>query len=100
MEGKKIETLIVTRHAGLVEWLERQGITGEVKASVTVDDIRGKHVVGALPAHIAQWAAYVTSVDYFCPLEKRGTELTADDLEKYGAKLFDYRVSPVAWNRN
>ena len=40
MEGKKIETIIVTRHPGLVEWLERQGITGEVKASVTADDIR------------------------------------------------------------
>ena len=98
MEGRKIDTIIVTRHPGLVEWLERHGITGEVKASVTLDDIKGKHVVGALPAHIAQWAAYVTSVDYFCPFEMRGKDLTADDLESYGAKLFDYRVTPVVWN--
>lgn len=95
MEAIKINTIIVTRHPGLVEWLERQGITGEVKASVTVEDIKGKHVVGALPAHIAQWADYITSVDYSCPFEMRGKELTADQLNKYGAKLFDYRVTPV-----
>lgn len=91
----KIETIIVTRHKGLVEWLERHGITGEVKPSVTVDDIRNKHVIGALPAHIAQYALYLTSVDYSCPFEKRGKELTADDLDSYGAKLFDYTVIPV-----
>ena len=94
-EGIYIQNLIVTRHKGLVEWLERQGITGEVKASVTADEVRNKHVIGALPAHIAQYAFYMTSVDYFCPLEKRGKELTADDLEAYGAKLFDYKVIPV-----
>ena len=93
--ANKIETIIVTRHKGLVEWLERQGITGEVKPSVTVDDIRNKHVIGALPAHIAQYALYLTSVDYSCPFEKRGKELTADDLDSYGAKLFDYTVIPV-----
>lgn len=93
-----METIIVTRHPGLVEWLERQGITGEVKTSVTVDDIINKHVIGALPAHIAQLAAYVTSVDYICPFEKRGTDLSADDLEKLGAKLFDYQVIPVVWS--
>ena len=68
----EVETIIVTRHPGLVEWLARKGITGEVKASVTSEEIKGKHVVGALPAHIAQYAAYMTSVDYMCPFEKRG----------------------------
>ena len=99
VKGKEIQTLIVTRHPGLVEWLEKQGITGEVKSSVTVEDVRGKHVVGALPAHIAQWAEYVTSVDYICPLEFRGKELSAEQLETWGAKLFDYRVVPVVWTR-
>ncbi len=90
-----IETIIVTRHPGLIEWLGRQGITGEVKPSVTVADIEGKHVIGALPAHIAQHALWVTSVDYSCPFEKRGKDLTADDLDSFGAKLFDYKVIPV-----
>lgn len=100
MEWKKIDTIIVTRHPGLVEWLNKQGIEGEVKASVTIDDIRGKHVIGALPAHIAQLAAYVTSVDYFCPFEMRGKDLTANQLDEYGAQLFDYRVVPVTFNHN
>ena len=92
---KKEDTIIVTRHKGLVEWLNRYGITGEVKASVTPDDIRGKHVIGALPAHIAKDAFCVTSVDYICPFEKRGQELTADELEALGAKLFTYVVVPI-----
>jgi len=91
----KIETLIVTRHEGTVEWLKRRGITGEVKASVTIDDIKGKHVIGALPAHIAQYALYMTSIDYACPFEKRGKNLTADELDELGAKLFDYKVIRV-----
>ena len=95
MECKEIDTIIVTRHPGLVEWLEKQGITGEVKASVTANDILGKHVVGALPAHIAQYAAYITSVDYFCPFEMRGKDLTAEQLDEMGAKLFDYIVVPI-----
>ena len=93
--NEDFETIIVTRHSGLVEWLERRGITGEVKPSVTADDVRGKHVIGALPAHIAQYAAYITSVDYTCPFEKRGKNLTADELEELGAKLFDYIVVPT-----
>ena len=95
---EEYETIIVTRHQGLIDWLAKRGITGEVKPSVTVEDIKGKHVIGALPAHIAQWAAYVTSVDYFCPFEKRGQDLTADDLDNLGAKLFDYKVVPVSFN--
>lgn len=87
--------LIVTRHIGLVEWLSRQGITGEVKASVRPEDIEGRNVVGALPAHIAQYAKSVTSVDYSCPYELRGKDLSADTLDKLGAKLFRYTVVPV-----
>ena len=96
---EEIETIIVTRHPGLVEWLEKRGITGKVKPSVTVNDIRGKHVIGALPAHIAQHAKYITSVDYICPFEKRGQDLSADELDALGAKLFDYRVIPVVYNQ-
>ena len=92
---KPVETIIVTRHQGLIDWLAKQGITGEVKASVTAEDIEGKHVYGALPAHIAQHALYMTSVDYSCPFEKRGKHLTAEDLDELGAKLFSYKVIPV-----
>lgn len=91
----EIQTIIVTRHQGLVEWLARRGISGEVHQSVTARDVDGKHVIGALPAHIAQYALYVTSVDYVCPFEKRGQDLSADDLDAMGAKLFSYKVIPV-----
>lgn len=51
--------LIVTRHVGLVEWLAQRGITGEVIAHATPDQVGGRHVVGALPMHLAASAASV-----------------------------------------
>lgn len=43
------EVVIVTRHQGAVEWLRRQGITGQVTGQATPDDVTGKVIVGNLP---------------------------------------------------
>src|SRR3990167_6526893 len=51
-----VGVVIVTRHAGLVEWLAAHGITGAVIAQAAPDDVSGKHVVGALPLHLAALA--------------------------------------------
>ena len=45
--------MIVTRHAGLVAWLEARGIAGTVIAQATPADVQGKRVIGALPLHLA-----------------------------------------------
>ena len=87
------DTIIVTRHAGLVDWLNQRGITGTVIASATPDDVKGKHVIGALPLSLASLAVDVTTVDYNCPFELRGKDLTADQLDELGAVLNTYTVS-------
>jgi len=38
------EIVIITRHKGIVEWLRRRGITGEVIEHATKDDVEGKNV--------------------------------------------------------
>lgn len=86
------DTIIVTRHNGLVDWLSRHGITGKVIASATADDVTGKHVIGALPLHLASLADRVTTVDYTCPMELRGKDLTAQQLDELGAVLNTYKV--------
>ena len=86
-------TIIVTRHSGLVDWLSQRGITGKVIASATPDDVRGMHVIGALPLHLAALADKVTTVDYFCPMELRGKDLTAQQLDDLGAVLNTYKVT-------
>jgi hypothetical protein len=96
LEGHDV--IIVSRREWVVEWLARRGITAEVKPAVTVDDIRGKYVIGALPAHLAQYAECMFSVDYTLPTEayeRHSKRPTADDLEKWGAKLFAYKVVPM-----
>jgi putative CRISPR-associated protein (TIGR02620 family) len=88
-----METVIVTRHSALVEWLNGQGITGEVISHATPGQVEGKHVYGALPFHLAAMAASVTVVDLpNLPEGKRGHELTAAEMEECGACLATYTV--------
>lgn len=87
------DTVIVTRHNGLVEWLMHHGHTGEVIAHATADDVRGKRVYGALPFHLAALAAEVVVVDmpYLRP-DQRGKDLTPEEMDEAGAELVGYRV--------
>lgn len=85
-------TIIITRHNGLVDWLSQRGITGTVIASATPDDVRGKHVIGALPLHLAALAIDITTVDYNCPMDLRGKDLSAQQLDDLGAVLNTYTV--------
>jgi len=91
-----MSTVIVTRHQGLVQWLAMRGITGEVIAQATPDDIKGKDVYGVLPLHLAAKANTVTTVDMpNLPAEKRGQDLTPEEMDQYGAKLTTYIVRIV-----
>lgn len=88
-----METIIVTRHIGLVEWLALRGLTGRVIAQATPDDIRGRHVIGVLPLHLAALATIVTTVDMpgLAP-EQRGKDLTPAEMDAAGATLNHYCV--------
>lgn len=88
--------LIVTRHTGMVEWLARRGITGEVKAQVTAADVRGRRVIGVLPLHLAAEAAEVVAVDMpGLTLEQRQriNDLTVVEMEAAGARMTTYVVT-------
>ena len=88
------ETIIVTRHAGLVEWLAERGITGRVISQATPQDVRGKRVIGVLPLHLAAEAAEVVVVDMprLRP-EQRGQDLTPAEMDEAGAALTTYVVT-------
>jgi CRISPR-associated protein Csx16 len=90
------EVVIVTRHSGAIEWLRRQGIEAEVIAQATPDQIRGKNVIGALPLHLATECFTMTSIAFDTPPNKRGEELSANDMEKFGARLETFLVRRVA----
>ncbi len=88
-------TIIVTRHSGLIDWLAMRGITGKVISQATPDDVRGKHVIGVLPLSLASLAIDITTVDYICPFDLRGVDLSSQQLDDFGAMMNTYRVSKV-----
>ena len=89
----------VSRHPGAVEWARRHSIYFDVHVPHLHDVINicpGDIVIGTLPVHraaqvCAQGAHYLhLTVDV--PAEMRGCELTASDLECFGARLENYSV--------
>lgn len=87
--------IIVSRHAGTIEWLRERGITGEVIAHVSdPSQVTGKIVVGNLPLHLAAQAFAVAAIDMpNLPAEKRGQDLTPNEMDEFGARLSVYRVT-------
>lgn len=95
-------TWFVSRHPGAVAWAARRGIGVDRRlAHLDVAMVRpGDTVIGTLPVHLAaevcaRGARYLhLSLDV--PPEARGRELTADDMERFGARLEEYEVRRVA----
>ncbi len=95
-------TYFITRHPGAITWARQQGIKVDRQlahlnpALVQPGDV----VIGTLPVNLAAEVCgrggrfYNLSLDL--PPEARGRELSADDLDKYGARLEEYAVlAPV-----
>jgi CRISPR-associated protein Csx16 len=91
-------TIFVTRHTGAVEWAARHGIAidGTV-AHLDLDEVQpGDVVIGTLPVHLAaevcaRRARYL-HLTLELPPERRGLELTAEDMARFGARLVEHRV--------
>ena len=85
--------IIVTRHQGTVEWLQRRGIKAPVLPRAKRTDVENRVVYGVLPVMLAAYAKEVWIIEIpHLPFMAKGVELSADDLEKYGAKLVHYKV--------
>ena len=88
--------LIITRHAGAVEWLRRRGIEGEVIAHATPDQVRGRICYGVVPLNLAALAAEVWTIDMpDLQASDRGRELTPEEMDGRGAELACYVVLPT-----
>jgi len=91
------EPLIVTRHEALVTVLsEDYKITGDVMPHAGAEEVRGRHVVGVLPLHLAAEAATLTVVDLQIPPDVRGRELTTDEVRRFSRGLVTYRVEKLS----
>ena len=90
--------VVVTRHPALVEYLTELGVVPagtEVVTHATAEQVRGRHVFGVLPLHLAAEAASVTEVTLHVPAELRGVELTLEQVRQFSGPLVEYKVSRV-----
>lgn len=88
----------VSRHAGAHEWALRKGFEVEVVSHfdpecVLVDDV----VIGTLPIHLAAivcaHGGRYYHLELNLPSEARGKELSADDMERFGASIAEFIVT-------
>jgi hypothetical protein len=93
-----MEIVVVTRHPALVEYLIEKRIIDQhatVVTHATVEQVRGKHVVGVLPLRLAAMAACITEVPLIVPPEMRGVELTVEDVRKFAGEPATYSVNTI-----
>ena len=90
--------VIVTRHSGMVEWLGRNGVEGEVLERASREDVEGMRVYGRLPMHLAALTESYTTISIpkvFKRLENAERDLTADEMDELGAYMESYIIYEV-----
>lgn len=93
-------TYFVSRHPGAIEWAARQHFhVDRVVPHLDLTLVQpGDTVIGSLPVNLAAQvcaagAAY-WHLSLEVPAELRGCELSADDLERLGARVEPFDVQP------
>jgi CRISPR-associated protein Csx16 len=91
----------VSRHPGAVEWAARQGLAVDRQvAHLEIGEVgEGDVVIGTLPVNLAAEVcarrARFLNLSLDLPPQARGRELTADELERYGARLEEYEARRI-----
>ena len=94
-----MEKIVITRHQGLLDFLREEGLLSgaeQVQAHASEEDVRGKHVIGVLPLHLAALAGQVTIVEMGrLPASERGRELSAEETRRWHTGIRTFRVTEV-----
>ena len=95
---RRMTTYFVSRHPGAIEWAARQNMQVDQRIA-HLDPVMvqaGDTVIGSLPVNLAaqvcaKGASY-WHLSLELPSELRGLELSADDLERLGARVDRFEV--------
>lgn len=92
-------TWFVSRHAGALEWAARRGLLID-RFATHLDPAEvqaGDTVIGSLPVNLAavvcQRGGRYLNLSVALPAELRGKELSADQLDRLGARLEEFRIT-------
>ena len=94
--------IFVTRHRGAITWAVRHGLRAR-KVEMSNFDFAsvgpGDVVMGTLPVHLIaevnRRGAHYWHLAMDVPPEARGQELSADEMDAYGARLDEFRVTDL-----
>ena len=105
-----MEKLVVTRYKTLVEYLrqkrewwkgtEPKSLINEstkILSHAKIADVEGKHVIGVLPYWLSCHTGKFTEIQLRIPSEKRGKELTLEEIEFYALDPKTYQIQEVAF---
>lgn len=93
-----MKTIFVGRHLGAKEWVEKQGyqIDEWVEHLDLKHFVSGDHVIGTLPiqlaAEVCRLGGRYFHLEMHVPFDKRGHELSCEELEQLDAKLTEFIV--------
>lgn len=98
IRGGVMRVILVSRHAGLVEWVKNKGfVVDKHFTHLDVKDVQnGDVIIGTLPvqmiASICKKGAKYYHLEITLPEALRGKELSASKLDKLGADLVSYKA--------
>ena len=91
--------VIVTRHAALVEYLHEMGYTHPDTTVIShvsdTDQIKDKAVIGVLPHSMSCLCRTFSEIPLNLPPDKRGKELSLQDMYEFAGELTTYTVRKV-----
>ncbi len=94
-------TYFVSRHKGAIEWARQQGLPVDHQVEhLDVASIKeGDRIIGTLPvnhaARVCDARGRYLHLSLDLPAEKRGQELSAEDMLNYGARIEEYLVKKL-----
>jgi hypothetical protein len=95
-----MEKLVVTRYKTLVEYLKKKKLIDDntkILSHAKVEDVMNKHVIGVLPYWLSCHTGKFTEIQLRIPQEKRGQELTLEEIEFYALPHKTYQIREVSF---
>lgn len=94
-----MEKIVITRHNALIDFLIEKGVIENGKfrllAHASEKDVKGKDIIGILPFELASLANSITTVPLNVPFEKRGKELSIEDIRAFAGTIKTFKVTEL-----
>ena len=95
-----MDKLVVTRYQSLAEYMVKIKLIDKDTKIIThakIQDVKGKHVLGVIPYWLACHAKKFTEIQLRVPSERKGKELSLEEVEFYSLEPKTYEIREVTF---